>query len=308
MELSQLKYFKTAARLENFSKAARTLHISQPTLSSAIAKLEEELGTELFDRYGKSVKLNPYGQVYLSRVDEVIRLLESANDGLRDMVRGQGGQIRVGASFPITQPSPVYYYQYEFFQNNPKVSLFLHVHAAALIEQMLLDRELDLGITTSPATRTGIASIPLYTDKLGIIVGKSHRLSNRESVRLEALHEEFFLCNSSGPDPNDSARHLCALAGFLPNILYEGESSDLIGEAVSAGRGISFVSKSRYEAFQRRASAPEWERELHYVALENDFCTRTVYLLEPTLVRTTAAAERFRDGLLKYQLLAQNLL
>jgi len=300
MELSQLTYFKTAARLEHFSKAAKQLHISQPTLSSAIAKLEAELGTELFDRQGKSVTLNPYGQVYLQQVEDILSRVEAAGDLLRDMLRGEGGQVRIGASFPITVPSPVYYYQYAFFQNNPKIALFLHVHAAALIEQLLLSRELDLGISTSSASMTGIASTPLYTDKLGIIVGRSHRLRRRESVRLEELREEVFLCNSSGPDPNDSARHLCALAGFTPNILYEGESSDLIGEAVSAGRGISFVSAARYAAFQKRASAPEWERELTYVALENDFCTRTVYLLEPTLVRKSAAANLFRNGLLSY--------
>ncbi len=300
MELSQLLYFRTAARLEHFSKAAKQLHISQPSLSSSIAKLEAELGTELFDRRGKTVTLNPYGQIYLQQVEDILIRVDAANDLLHDMLRGEGGQVRIGASFPITQPSPVYYYQYEFFQSNPRVSLFLHVHTAALIEQMLLSRELDLGISTSPAVMTGIASTPLYTDKLGIIVGKNHRLGGRKAAALEEFQDEVFLCNSSGPDPNDSARYLCALAGFTPNIVYEGESADLIGEAVSAGRGVSFVSQARYNAFQRRASAPDWERDLHYVTLKNEFCTRTVYLLEPSLLRQSAAASLFRNGLLQY--------
>lgn len=300
MELSQLYYFRTTAELEHFTRAAAALHIAQPSLSKAISNLESELGVPLFEREGKRVRLNPYGKLYLEQVERILAELEDANLMLRDMQAGKRGRVRVGAAFPITQPSPVYYFHCEFFQQNPEITLSLHVHGAERIEQLLDQRDLDFGIVTAPAVSSGIESVPLYTDKLGVIVGPSHWLAHTEEISLEALSGEAFLCNSSAPDPNDSARHLCALAGFHPNIIYEGESSELIGEAVSMGRGISFVSEARYAAFQSRAFAPEWERSLHFVALKNDFCTRTVYLLRPTMGYRTAAAELFYQGLMAY--------
>lgn len=300
MELSQLTYFRTTARLEHFTQAAAELHITQPSLSKAIANLEAELGVPLFDREGKRVKLNPYGQAFLEKAEQIIALTEEAAFLIRDMKHGERGRVRIGSAFPITPPSPVYYYQYHFFQRHPNVSLSLQVRAGEQIESLLAERDLDFGLSLSPASVPGISSKPLYTDKLGVIVGPDHPLAGVDRVRLAHLSGERFLCNSTGPDPNDSTSHLCALAGFVPQIIYEGESSELIGESVAMGRGVSFVSQARYEMFQRRSAAPDWERELRYVALEDDFCTRTIYLLTRVSGCRPQAAQRFYQGLLHY--------
>jgi DNA-binding transcriptional LysR family regulator len=300
MELSQLVYFRTTAKAEHFTRAAEELHITQPSLSKSIANLEQELGIPLFDREGKRVHLNVYGQAFLEKVEQILALTDEAAFMLRDMAQGERGQVRIGSSFPITPPSPVYYYQYSFFQSRPHVALALYVRAGEQIESLLEERELDFGISQSPAQRLGTTSQPLYTDKLGVIVGPEHPLANAGSVSLSALAGEQFLCNTAGPDPNDSARYLCALAGFSPDIIYEGESSELIGESVAMGRGISFVSQARYETFQRRSAAPEWERELHYVDLSDPFCTRTIYLLYRASGYRTQAAQWFYEGLMKY--------
>jgi LysR family cyn operon transcriptional activator len=125
-------------------------------------------------------------------VDRILDLVEEAVFQLRDMAAGQRGQVRIGASFPITPPSPVYYYQYEFFHSHPQVALFLHVHSGGRIETMLEERELDFGISLAPATHFGIASQPLYTDKLGIIVGPNHPLAEKKQVALKELKDERF--------------------------------------------------------------------------------------------------------------------
>ena len=300
MELSQLAYFRAVARAEHFTRAAAELHITQPSLSKAIANLERELGVPLFDREGKRVRLNPYGTAFLERVEPILSLAEEAVFFIRDMKEGEQGHVRLGSSFPITPPSPIYYYQYSFFQEHPRVALSLSAREGGQIESLLEERELDFGVSLRPAARTGIASQPLYTDKLGVIVGPGHPLAQAKTVRLEDLSDESFLCNSSAPDPNDSARYLCALAGFTPRILYEGESADLIGESVAMGRGISFVSQDRYHFFRNRANIPDWERELCYIPLENDFCTRTVYLLTRSAGYRSQAAQWFFLGMMDY--------
>lgn len=298
MELSQLRYFVVTAQEEHFTRAAQILHITQPSLSRAIANLEEELGAPLFDREGKRVRLNPCGRAFLVRAEQILTLADEAAGEIRDMTRGMRGQVRVGASFPITAPSPVYFYQREFFHAHPGVTLILHVHSGGRIEELLESRDLDFGISLAPINRPGILSEPLYTDKMGIIVGPEHPLAGSEGISLSALAEERFLCNSTAPDPSDSARHLCGLAGFQPRIIYEGESAELIGQAVSMGRGISFVSEARYQAFQQREYVPQWERELRYVPLTDGFCTRTVYLHRRISGYYPQAAREFRKGLL----------
>lgn len=300
MEMSQLIYFRTTAQLEHFTKAAAQLHITQPSLSKAISNLEAELGTPLFDREGKRIRLNAYGKAFLERVEQILELTDEAAFMIRDMKEGLRGEVRIGSSFPITPPSDVYYYQYQFFQTHPEVALFLHVHSAGRIVSLLEERELDFGISQMPMNHPGIVSEPLYTDELGLIVSPNHRLARVDKADLKEAEGELFLCNSAAPDPNDSARYLCGLAGFAPKVIYEGESADLIGESVSMGRGISFVSRARYEAFMRRPNLPDWERELHYVELTNDFCTRTIYLHRRSTGYLSQAAWGFYKGLMAY--------
>ena len=300
MELSQLNYFRTVARLEHVTRAAEELHITQPSLSKSIANLEAELGVALFDRDGKRVRLNPYGKAFLDKVEQILSLADEAAFMLRDMGQGDRGHVRIGSSFPITPPSPVYYYQYDFFHRYPNVALSLHVLPGGQIEDLLEQRELDFGIAQSAADHTGISSRPLYTDRLGVVVGPDHPLAGTDSVALELLAGENFLCNNTAPDPHDSAIHLCALAGFSPNIIYEGESAALIGEAVAMGRGISFVSEARFQSIQRQPGIPEWEHRLHYVALRNEFCTRTIYLLTRATGYRSQAARWFGEGLKEY--------
>lgn len=298
--MSQLMYFRVTAQLEHFTKAANQLHITQPSLSKAISNLETELGAALFDREGKRVRLNSYGQAFLERVEQILELTDEAAFMIRDMKAGIRGEVRIGSSFPITSPSDVYYYQYQFFQTHPEVALFLHVHSAERIASLLEERELDFGISQNPLHYPGMLSEALYTDKLGLIVGPDHWLAGADRVDLREAANERFLCNSAAPDPNDSARYLCGLAGFSPTVIYEGESAELIGESVSVGRGISFVSQARYHSFMRRPDLPDWERDLHYVELTNDFCTRTIYLHRRASGYLSQAAWGFYKGLMEY--------
>lgn len=96
-------------------------------------------------------------------MEQILSLTDEAVFFIRDMKEGERGHVRIGSSFPITPPSPVYYYQYSFFQAHPQVALSLSVRAGGQIESLLEQRELDFGISLCPASRAGINSRPLYT-------------------------------------------------------------------------------------------------------------------------------------------------
>lgn len=132
--------------------AAEELHITQPSLSKAIANLEGSWASPCSTGRGSGVRLNPYGAAFLERVEQILSLTDEAVFFIRDMKEGERGHVRIGSSFPITPPSPVYYYQYSFFQAHPQVALSLSVRAGGQIESLLEQRELDFGISLCPAS------------------------------------------------------------------------------------------------------------------------------------------------------------
>lgn len=89
MELLQLKYFQTVARLEHMTKAAEELHIAQPSLSKTIARLEKDLGVPLFDRQGRQITLNPFGKVFLKRVERIFHELSEGEREIKDLANLQ---------------------------------------------------------------------------------------------------------------------------------------------------------------------------------------------------------------------------
>ena len=95
MNVAQLRYFITVAQLENISKAAELLYLKQPALSKNISKLEEELGTPLFERNGKRLSLNVQGKRFLECANTVLRELELAESDIKRMVSGGSGHIRI---------------------------------------------------------------------------------------------------------------------------------------------------------------------------------------------------------------------
>lgn len=98
MELQQLKYFQVVARLEHMTKAAEELHITQPSLSITIARLEEALGAPLFDRFGRNIKLNEFGQLFLKRVERIFRELEEGKREVRDLAGLELGTVNLAST------------------------------------------------------------------------------------------------------------------------------------------------------------------------------------------------------------------
>ena len=97
MDLLQLRYFRTVARLEHMTRAAQELYISQSSLSKTITHLERELGVSLFDRQGRQVRLNQYGKAFLRRVEQVFTVLDDGQRELADLAAGKQGQVALAS-------------------------------------------------------------------------------------------------------------------------------------------------------------------------------------------------------------------
>ena len=108
MDLLQLRYFLVVARREHISKAAEELYIAQPSLSRTIRRLEKEIGVPLFDRRGKSIRLNQFGQAFLEYVEQQFRLLEEGQHKVREMAGLEQGDISLAAASLLWLPDLVH--------------------------------------------------------------------------------------------------------------------------------------------------------------------------------------------------------
>lgn len=299
MELYQLRYFRVVAETEHFTKAAEQLHIAQPSLSKAIANLETELGVLLFERKNRAVHLTEYGSAFLEHAVKIIEEAEVAQLEIQDMVGEAKGDIHIGSCAVFSAPSLIYMYNRKAYLENRNMGLHFYHMDTTQIEQYLLEHRLDFGLSVSVPEHFEIQATELLSYRLGIVMSKKHPLAGRESIHLMELKDDNFLCNNTSPDLKDSLYDMCHQAGFEPKVVFEGEFADLIGEAVADNRGVAFISIDRHN-YKMENGNSEGAKNLVLVPLEDDFCVRTVYLLEEKDRYLPVVAKRYRDGLIEF--------
>lgn len=300
MELSQLKYFCTLAKLEHFTRASEALHITQPALSKAISNLETELGLLLFDRTGKQVHLNSAGQVFLSKITPILDQLDDVTAFMSDLSSGTHGHLRIGSTFQLETSSTLQQYFQAFFRQYPDIAQHRFIYNRQQIEQLLLERRLDFGFTLEPPSDSGIDWEQLYTERLGIVVGKDHPLANRSSISLKEVENERFLSNLSATDNRDAARYICKLAGYEANIVYEGDDTPFISQAVAEGYGVTFLPEEKFFYYKKTTGEAVWQKNLRFLHVEDIFAYRPIFILYLNGRYQSAVGQNFVEGLKAY--------
>ncbi|UUC96010.1 MULTISPECIES: LysR substrate-binding domain-containing protein [Comamonas] len=245
MNLKQLNQFIALAETGNFHRAAEQLHMAQPPLSISIRKLEEELGSALFDRTSTGVVLTPAGKAMLESARATLFHAEQCRQAVRDTREGVGGLIRLGfvgsATYellPRLIPS--------FRDRYPKVGLEFYEATSAEILEGLTTRRFDAGLLRYPVLELdeGIELTPLDQDEFVLAVSDSSPLAQRDAIALsEAAHEPFVMY------PQDTVPSLAALAklrcqqsGFTPRIAQEAMQVQTIMSLVASGLGVGLVA------------------------------------------------------------------
>lgn len=238
MELLQLKYFLTTAKLEQITKAANVLNISQPSLSKTITRLEEHIGVPLFDRHGRNIRLNAYGEVLLKRAERVFQELEEAQREIRVMAGLERGSITIAVQLTIILPEMLG----AFLEIYPDVSFRQVVEPTSNMKKLLEDGDIDMCITFTPIEGPDIEWMPLRTEKIHLLVPEHHPLVGRECVSLKELKDESFIGLPSGYWFRDLTDTLCMkAAGFTPNTRIEVNEVDAVFLLLKEGHGITFA-------------------------------------------------------------------
>jgi DNA-binding transcriptional LysR family regulator len=243
MELRQLEYFLAVAEEANFTRAAARLHVAQPGVSAQIKRLERELGQELLDRSGRSVRLTEAGEValpYARAALEAVACARLAVDELTGLVRGH---VAVGAvtSHPFDLPALLA----GFHDDHPEVEITLaEANSDRLVDDLRSGR-LDAAIIAVGATPPADLELEVVTDE-AIAAAVCHRdpLARRKTIPLGALRDHTLICLPAGAGIRSHLETACRAAGFTPHVAFEASTPVMLAQLAARGLGIAILPAS----------------------------------------------------------------
>jgi Transcriptional regulator len=257
MELYQLKYFQTIARLQHISKASEELNVSQPALSMTISQVEAELGVKLFDRRGRNIELNAFGKVFLDGVNNMFRELENAKSVIKDMSNEMANHI----SLSTTNSRLLFGVLKEYLANNTNVIIHQSCDTGDNIVKQLQSGSIDFCISAPPIETKDIGCEILREEEIVLIVPNSHRFAGRKSIHLSEVSGDPFIVMEQNYSYRTITDKICRSAGFVPNIVFEVDDA-LMYEMLNIGRGICLVPRyvvAYYEKYTKDFSLIEIE-------------------------------------------------
>lgn len=246
MEFRDVRDFVEVANHQGFTKAAEHSHRSQPSLSKAVKKLEEELGVKLFDRSTRHLLLTDAGKIVYKQGQLALAALQALPNLLEELSEGAAGEIKIGIP-PLIGTLFFPEIARTFHMLYPNVKLELYEQGALLIEQLVEEGQIDVGIIVLPTDESIFNTYPFINDEFLLYLRHDHRLANRDSVELIELKDEPFIIFSEGFALHEHIINACTDAGFIPSISYESSQWDLILELVASNLGITLLPKSIFE-------------------------------------------------------------
>ncbi|RKN71205.1 cidABC operon transcriptional activator CidR [Paenibacillus ginsengarvi] len=243
MDIRHLKYFMEVVRYRSFTKAADSLHVTQPTISKMVKSIEEELGVVLLDRSGKHVVPTDAGEAMLQQAQLIVNAFDSLSSDLADIVQLKKGKIRIGLP-PMAGARFFPKVIGEFRRQYPLIRLELIEDGAKKIAQNVESGSLDIGVVVLPTDGELFDSFAFVRENLMLLVHPAHPLASAESVPLQALKEEPFLLFRDDFALHDRIPAACIEAGFQPNVVFESSQWDFISEMVAADLGIAMLPET----------------------------------------------------------------
>ena len=280
MTLTELRYIVAVARERHFGRAAEACFVSQPTLSVAIKKLEEELDLKLFERGGSEVSVTPLGEAIVRQAQSVLEQAAAIKEIAKRGKDPLSGPLRLGIIYtigPYLLPELVRH----AIEMTPQMPLMLQENFTVKLLDMLRTGELDCAILAEPFPDTGLAIAPLYDEPFLVAVPAGHPLASRASISSQALKQETMLLLGTGHCFRDQVLEVCPeFARFSSDAegirkSFEGSSLETIRYMVAAGMGITVVPQLSVRTWDR-SEGPN--QQVVYLPFDEPAPTRRVVL------------------------------
>lgn len=290
MEVHQLRYFVAVAEEGSFSHAAEREHVSQPSLSQQIHKLEAELDQQLFDRLPRSVVLTEAGRRLLGYAREILSGIADARRSVAALGHEVAGRLSVGAIPSIALyvlPRLIGRFQRAY----PKVTFELFEDTTAKLAQRLDDGTVDVVLASLGDHPPTLTQHSLGKERLLLLVPEKHRLAGKKMVRWQDLATEKFLLLHQEHSLSIRVRQLLAANHLNPDVVLQGAQLVTIASMVAAGLGVTVIPHMMAETkFIRGCVALPFGRPVP---------TRELILLRNPLRSETRAAAAFREEAVK---------
>jgi len=273
MTLTDLRYIVTLARERHFGRAAEKCHVSQPTLSVALKKVEQRIGAQLFERSSADVRLTPLGEQVAAQAERVLeeaaKLDEIASQGKDPLV----GPLRLGVIYTIA-PYLLPQLIPALHARAPEMPLYLQENFTVRLAEQLRRGELDVAVLALPFAEPGIVTRAVYDEPFRVALPAGHPFCRRKTIRHDELTSEHLLLLGQGNCFRDQVVQACphlSEPGGLERAL-EGSSLETLRHMVASGAGMSVVPASAVESW------PQDERLLTIRPFADPVPTRRVVL------------------------------
>ncbi len=241
MELRHLIYFEAVARHEHVSRAAIELAVAQPAITKQLKDLERELeGGKLFERVGRRLRLTETGRVLLTHARIVLAQVDTLRAEMHERGGIGGGRVGIGAP-PSVGERLLPHILRRFHRDHPNVELHVVEGDTASLLHQLDTGSIDMAVVTLPLVQRGLSVIQLFSEELVIVLPPDHRLAANSLLTIGDLNRERFLIHSPAGYVREATMQACRQAGFVPQIVLDSGSIELVLRLVAAGLGVAII-------------------------------------------------------------------
>lgn len=241
MEIEQLQYFKTVATMQHMTRAAEVLAISQPALSKSIANIEQHLGVPLFNREGRSIYLNRFGELFLQSVNVILDEYDRIKEEFEDIIKPGSGEVSFGFIHTLGMeivPELIASTSEAF----PNMQFSLTQATSLSLLKRLEEGAIDLCLSQKIESKViEIETEELFVEELFVIVPTTHPLAQQDAVKYDEVKNEPFIAIKKGNSLRQLVDELFLEQGIVLNTTFAAEEMHTVAGFVGAGMGISVI-------------------------------------------------------------------
>jgi DNA-binding transcriptional LysR family regulator len=281
MDLNQLKYFVSVVDHMSFSKAAEKLHISQPSLSKAIKNLERDLGFQIIERNTRNSRLTEAGEVLYGRAIHLLSEMAIVKKEMEEVKLIGKGELQIGMIESVKYWIPKVISRYN--KNFPEMHIrLMEVLGGDAVKNSLKKYQTHAIITNQQIKEVDIETVPLYKERLVLVLHENHPLAARESITLKELEQDSFIISTEGFQTREDILHAFELEGIVPTIKYEIERFETALSLVSENLGIALIPENYlqgpydFSIISKIIDSPALERTVYLTYMKNRYVSPSI--------------------------------
>ena len=240
MDIKHMKYFVEVVKQGGMTKASKSLYIAQPTISKAIKDIEAEMAVPLFDRSKRNLVLTDAGKIFFNKCKEIISLYDNLPTEINSLYGLETGHINISMSAVMSMRKFIGVLG-DFHQLYPNITYNLIESGGKTTENLILNDEVDIGVTTLPVDHHLFESISLNKEDLRVVLHREHPLAYKTKIKMEELAEENFILFNEDFYLNDKIIENAKNAGFVPNMASQISQWNVIENLIINKLGITIL-------------------------------------------------------------------